>query len=802
MKQQRDSDRKAGPDHPAGTRMPSAADDSGKRDLPKAPEQRPEQRPEPRPAPRDGRIIRTFALRAYLTAMALAVMVPMGALGAFGIQQVVKEYQSAYQERLRATARLLGIALDSEIEMRKTAIMALANSPLLDGPVLDGPVSPALYNYAKQIGTRLGAWVTIKSADRPLVNTRVPYGAPVPPRIQAWDATTAAQYRVTNLMRAEGLPTPFVSVVGPVFRDGHVIATISIPFGSEQLGRRLAEGLFTSDGVLCVLDGDGVIIARSRKLEQYLGVRAPEWLRAAAAKVEQTVAMGRLADGGEVIVATGHPSEAPGWTVVVAQPIAGYYQEWFRPLMVLAGGGLVLLLALLMLVDRFALWLVRPLKALTQNAKIVARGGRERLPEEHRTSRVAEFETLRVSLNEAAHVMDGRAEAIRVAFASARRERNLLHSVVNGTADPTFVRDSDGRLVLANAAGLAMLGLPAATALGQVHSEPGKSTMDEACRAEDRQVIESGLSMMIERTINPDGDTAGERRTFLGTKSPWRSASGEVLGVVMIIHDITEWKRSEERLREIQGELIRTGRLSAMGAMANGLAHELNQPLAAITNYLGAARRLIAQAPAVPTTANAAGAVPLGVASGAIEDACTQAMRAGEIVSRLREFIGRGVASMRIEAIGDLIDDACALALPQETRSRVKLSITVDPELESVFVDRLQIQQVLVNLVLNAVQSMAGSAHQGLTITASRDAAGDTRIDVADTGAGIPQAMLSAVFEPFVTTRLDGLGMGLAIARMIVAAHGGTLAASNNAEGGATLTLALPAVLSMEDADA
>jgi two-component system sensor kinase FixL len=177
-------------------------------------------------------------------------------------------------------------------------------------------------------------------------------------------------------------------------------------------------------------------------------------------------------------------------------------------------------------------------------------------------------------------------------------------------------------------------------------------------------------------------------------------------------------------------------------------------------------------------------------------------MRAGEIVSRLRVSCGRASAqasSIRSPIASIRID---ATPRPMNSRSRVKLSITVDPELESVFVDRLQIQQVLVNLVLNAVQSMAGSAHQGLTITASRDAAGDTRIDVADTGAGIPQAMLSAVFEPFVTTRLDGLGMGLAIARMIVAAHGGTLAASNNAEGGATLTLALPAVLSMEDADA
>jgi two-component system sensor kinase FixL len=384
----------------------------------------------------------------------------------------------------------------------------------------------------------------------------------------------------------------------------------------------------------------------------------------------------------------------------------------------------------------------------------------------------------------------------------------LLHSVVNGTSDPTYVKDANGRAVLANAAGLALLGLPAAKVLGQVRYEPGTTMTADECRAEDLQVITTGLPLMIERTV----DTARERRSFLGTKSPWRSASGEVLGVVMIIHDITEWKRSENRLREIQAELIRTGRLSAMGAMANGLAHELNQPLSAITNYLGAARRLIAkvparQAPATQATAmaTAGGSVAegsLGVASGAIDDACAQAIRAGEIVSRLRDFIGRGVASMRIEGISDLIDDACALAMPQDTRGRVTLHLSVDPELEPAFVDRLQIQQVLVNLVLNAVQAMDGAARQVLTITAARDAVGDTCIRVADTGTGIPEATLAGMFEPFVTTRPDGLGMGLAIARMIVAAHGGTLTASNTADGGATLTLVLPAVLSMGDVHA
>jgi two-component system sensor kinase FixL len=751
--------------------------------------------PPPQASADGDRSVRTFTLRTYLIVMALAAMLPMAGLGAVALQQVAKEYQVAYQERLRATARLLNIALDSEIQMHKTAIMALADSPLVDEP--SGQV---FYNYASGIGSALGTWVTVNTAEGPVTNTRLPYGSQLPPRAWKWDATRAASFHVTNIQRTQGVANPYVVAVGPVVRDGHVVATIGIPLSVEQLGRRLSEGLFSSDGVLCLLDGNGAIIARTRNQEQYLGHTAPGWLLTAAAGPEQ-IAWGRLIDGGDVIVATAHPSEAPTWTVVVAQPITGYYQEWFRPLMVLGGGGLVLLVALLLLLDRFSLWLIRPLRALTQNAKFVARGRRERLPAARHTSRVDEFEALRVSLNDAAHVMDGRAEAIRVAFASARRERNLLHSVVNGTSDPTFVKDADGRFVLANAAALALLGLPGGAVIGHVHGEPGTSPSDQRCAAEDRQVIASDMPMMIERTIELDG----ERRAFLGTKSPWRSTTGEVLGVVVIIHDITEWKRSESRLRDIQAELIRTGRLSAMGAMANGLAHELNQPLAAITNYLGAARRLMARVPggrAPAETAIPAAGGSLRVASGAIEDACTQALRAGEIVSRLRDFIGRGVAAMRIEAIGDMIADACMLALPQDTRARVSLHVSIDPELEPVFVDGLQIQQVLVNLLLNAVQSMEGTARPVLTITAERDGAGDTCIRVSDNGIGIPETILSEMFEPFVTTRPGGLGMGLPIARMIVAAHGGTLAASNNADGGATLTLVLPAVLSMEDADA
>jgi len=732
---------------------------------------------------------RAVSLRAFLMAMTLAVILPMGMLGAIAIREVAIEYQHAYKARLRATAKLLGNALDAEIQMRKAAIMALADSPLID----EEP-GAALYNYARQIGAGLGAWVTLRTRDQWILNTRLPYGAPIHGHTGPWDPDHDSEFHVTNILRAPDLPSPFVAVVGPVFRDGRVTARIGIPFNYQQLGDRLAEGLFNGAGVSCLLDGDGTVIARTRNHEQFVGTQVPEWLRALVAFPDQKVGIGRLLDGGDVIVATAHPSEAPTWTVVVAQPVSEYYREWFRPLMLFGGGGLLVVLASLAFVYWFSSWLVRPLSALTAGAKLVAQG-RDRPPEVDESSRVAEFEILRTSLNEAAEVMDGRARAVNVAFASARRERNLLHSVVNGTSDPTFVRDALGRLVLANEAGLALLGLPATSVIGQVRPEPG-APADAQSRAEDVQVFNSGLPIAIERSVMVDG----ERRTFVGTKSPWRSPSGDVLGVVVIIHDITEWKRSEDRLRNLQAELIRTGRLSAMGALASGLAHELNQPLAAITNFLGAARRLIGQAAAGGRTAEKARA--LDVATGALEDAAAQALRAGEIVNRLREFIGRGPSSMRLENIGELARDACALAMPQDIRGRVDLVIDVAPRTGPVFVDRVQIQQVLVNLVLNAVQSMRDVPRPELRITAERSAVGDIAVAVSDNGPGIPEHMLAAIFEPFVTTRDDGLGMGLAIARTIATAHGARLTAANNPAAGATFTLTLPEVLTMETVDA
>jgi two-component system sensor kinase FixL len=708
--------------------------------------------------------------------MALMILVPMAALGGLATVQVVQVNQKAFKDRLYATARLLGATLDSEIRTRAAIIAALSEAPSASG--LNAADVAA---YVDRVG---GGPRTLLVTDARAAPDRL-----------SWIEDDTAPYHVTDIMRgAPGAPL-FAAVLGPVRNRGQVIATVAMPFLADDLDRLLAAGSVSGGGFALLLDGCGRIVAAAGVAGAVVGARAPAWMMASDNR-KPGVVTGKIGDArgnrDAMIAAAVHPADAAAWTVVAGQPLGRYRSEWVSPLAELGGGGLVLLACLLLLVDRFSIWLAGPLKALTRSARMTVQD-RERVPDAELMSRVAEFETLRVGLKEAAQVMDGRAEAIGVAFASARRERNLLHSVVNGTSDPTFVRDKEGRLVLVNTAGLALLGQPAATVIGHISPEPGASA-SALSRAEDMQVFVSGQPMAIERTIVIDN----ERRTFVGTKSPWRSASGDPLGVVMIVHDITEWKRSEDRLRNIQAELIRTGRLSAMGAMANGLAHELNQPLAAITNFLGAARRLIARASANDSGRVGATYGALDVASGAIEDACTQALRAGEIVSRLRDFIGRGVASMRIENIGALIADACALAMPQDTRGRVALHLSVAAELEPVFVDRLQIQQVLVNLV----QSMAESKRQELTIVAARDAVGDTCITLSDTGPGIPETMMSEIFEPFVSTRNDSLGMGLAIARMIAAAHGGTLSACNNRDGGATLTLVLPAVLSMEGVDA
>jgi C4-dicarboxylate-specific signal transduction histidine kinase len=283
------------------------------------------------------------------------------------------------------------------------------------------------------------------------------------------------------------------------------------------------------------------------------------------------------------------------------------------------------------------------------------------------------------------------------------------------------------------------------------------------------------------RVIHPDGSLRYVHHLAQTT----RAADGRPLRQVGTLHDITDRRRAEDEARQMQDRIAHFGRISTMGEMAAGIAHEVNQPLTAIATYAQACQRLIA-----------ANDFSQEEVEAALSHIGAQALRAGEVIRRLRTFVkNREVRRELIEA-NRLLDDVVTLAQTDARHNGVRLVLEPSSLTPQVQADAVQIQQVILNLVRNSIDAMltVPEVRREILLRTSVDSEGDVEFMVADRGTGVDPAAMAELFNPFFTTKPGGTGLGLSISRSIVRAHGGKLWCSANPGGGARFFFTLPAV--------
>ncbi len=366
--------------------------------------------------------------------------------------------------------------------------------------------------------------------------------------------------------------------------------------------------------------------------------------------------------------------------------------------------------------------------------------------------------------------------------ALAEREAHL-QSVLDTVPDAMVVIDVQGIMQSFSTAAERLFGYSAAEAVGQ----NVKILMPPPYQEQHDNYLSRYLMTGERRIIGIRRLVVGRRKdgsTFPMELSVGEMRSGDRRFFTGFVRDLTERRETELRLQELESELIHMSRFTALGEMASTLAHELNQPLTAVANYLKGGRRLL-------ESGNSAN-IPM--AREAMDRAAQQALRAGQIIRRLREFVARGESERQIENLVGLIEEASALALVGIKETGVRVYFLFESRSTLVLADKIQIQQVLLNLMRNAVEAMQEVERRELTVSTHKEDNDTVRIDVRDTGPGIAPEITHQLFQPFVTTKRQGMGVGLSISRTIVESHGGRLWAEPNADCGTVFRLTLKTI--------
>lgn len=507
----------------------------------------------------------THGLRLYLAALVLLVLVPTLGVGTMSAWHAVRSYQTAFEDGLLHTARALALAVDREVERHISTLAALAASPLLDAAP-GGDLAP-IYLHARRAAAAVGAPVGLIDRDhRILFDTDHPFGAPLP-RTAATEITDVAfrdgQPAVSNLLVGSIAGRHIIVVNVPVVRDGQVVALLGTRIEPEHFARLLSAQRLSGGGFASLADGADTLIARSVETVRFSGVRVPDWYAAAVSRAPSGLAAGLTRAGQEAVLAFQHLVSVPGWTVMVAEPLAAHRMSGMRPLFGLAAGGAAVIgLALV-----GAVWMggrvLRPIDALTRHAERIAadEGAAPLAPE--MPSRVAEFEALRLAIVRADAALRRRAAAEQASTAALRgseaRLRDLLTTIDLASI---MVRDLDGTIRFWSAGCERVYGWTAAEAVGRtthdllhtVYPVP-LPEIEAALERENEWVGE-----LRHRT------RSGEEIIVAARKVLRRDEDGRPAQVMESIADVTALRRAEEALRASEARFARAVEAARVGA--------------------------------------------------------------------------------------------------------------------------------------------------------------------------------------------------------------------------------------------
>jgi two-component system sensor kinase FixL len=354
-----------------------------------------------------------------------------------------------------------------------------------------------------------------------------------------------------------------------------------------------------------------------------------------------------------------------------------------------------------------------------------------------------------------------------------------LRSIIDTVPDAMITIDENGIMESFSPAAVRLFGYSEREVLGK----NVKMLMPSPYREQHDGYLAAYRETGLKRIIGIGRIVVGQRRD--GSTFPMELAVGEVALAgrrifTGFVRDLTERQGTERRLQELQLELLHVTRVNAMGQMSSAIAHELNQPLTASANYISAARRFL-QRPGATAQAQ-----------DAMEQAAKQILRAGTTIRNLRDFIEKREGRRESENLNKIIEQGIALAFVGMAHLNVKVGLQLEASLPPVSVDKIQIQQVLMNLIRNGIEAMHDAEKRELTIQTGRADDDFVFVTVRDSGPGLPEEIRRKLFQPFVTTKEGGMGVGLMICQSIIQLHGGSIEVSPEGEPGTAFTFRLP----------